>query len=353
MPEISLLQPTVLRGVVERFTAPESLELLPRIPQTPHPFPTVQWEIMRGARAVARPNVPNSEAHIVPQHGRSTQSAAFVYLREKKVFTPTTLHWLRQAANNVSELSKIRAEESVMREVQDLNTRFDNFAELMLWKALMGNLVLDYPDVQADIDYKFLASHKPHPAVAWNTATPGQIVEDVRAWKRLIVKDGRVKPTEAFATEKTMARIFTAFANVGAASPGTAGGVLLSDRMKDQYYQTGILPGFMGLNWKPQEAVYDATGASYTASPTDPWQETQFLADDDIIIANLTDGRPIEMYIGPTADDSAPSGYTGKFAKTWKAEDPSNRQYLLEWNLLPIITRPEQVVAVKNVLSTS
>lgn len=349
MPDISLLQPTVLRGVVERFTAPESLELLSRVPQTPHPFPSVQWEIIRGSRAVARPNVPNSEAHIVPRLGRANASAAFVYLREKKVFEPTTLHWLRQAANSVSELARTQAEAAVLREVTDLNSRFDNFAEMCLWKSLTGNLVLDYPDVQANVDYKFLASHKPTVSVSWATATPAQIVENVRAWKRLITRDGRVAAKDAYTTELTMSRIFNAFANVGGASPATAGGILLSDRMKDQYYQTGILPGFMGLNWKPQESVYDATDAAYTSSPTDPWQETGFVADDSIIIGNFDENRPIEMFIGPTADDEAPDGYTGKFSKTWKDKDPSARQYLLEWNIMPVITRPEQIVYVGDV----
>lgn len=349
VPEISLLQPTVLRGVVERFTAPESLEMLSRVPTTPHPFPTVQWEVIRGSRAIARPNVPNSEAHIVPRLGRSSESASFVYLREKKVFEPTTLHWLRQAANNVGELAKIRAEEAVLREVKDLNQRFDNFAEFSIWQALTGKLTLDYPDVQAEVDYKFLPSHKPKVSASWATATPKQIVSDIRALKRLINRDGRVNANEAYATEKTIAYIFDAFANTGNAAVNFHGGVLLSDRMKDSYYQTGTLPGFMGLNWRPQEAVYDAAGAAYTASPTDPGQEQMFLADNALILGNFTENRPIELFIGPTADDEAPEGFTGKFAKTWKDKDPSARQYLLEWNLLPVITRPEQFVYVADV----
>jgi len=349
VPEISLLQPTVLRGVVERFTAPESLEMLSRVPQTANPFPTVQWEVIRGSRAIARPNVPNSEAHIVPRLGRSQESAAFVYLREKKVFEPTTLHWLRQAANGLSDLANTRAEEAVLREIADLNQRFDNFAEFMIWQALTGTLVLDYPDVQASVDYKFLASHKASVAASWATATPQQIVNDIRSIKRLINRDGRVKAVDAYATEKTISYIFDSFTTKGIAAPDTQGGVLLSDRMKDSYFQTGVLPGFMGLTWKPQEAVYDASGAAYTSSPTDPGQEEMFLSDDALIIGNFTENRPIEMIIGPTADDEAPDGFTGKFAKTWKDKDPSARQYLLEWNLLPVITRPEQFVYVSDV----
>lgn len=347
MAEISLLQPLVFRSIVEKFTAPESLKLLSTVPQTPHPFPTVNWEIIRGSRAIARPNVPNSEAHIVPRLGRDSASAAFVYLREKKVFEPTTLHWLRQAANSTADLAKSRAEEAVLREITDLNTRFDNFAEFLLWRSLTGNITLDYPDVQASVDYKFLPSHKPAPAASWATATPAQIIEDVRAWKRLVWRDGRVDATTAYASEKTISYIFDSFATTGATN--FSGGNLLSDRMKEQYYASGTLPGFMGLNWVVQESVYDASGAAYTSSPTTPGQETQFLADNAIVLGNFTEGRPIELYIGPTADDEAPENFTGKFAKTWKDKDPSARQYLLEWNLLPIIQRPEQLVYVADV----
>ena len=343
MPEISLLQPTVLRGVVEKFVAPETLTMLAKCPQTPWPFPTAQWEVIRGSRAIARPNVPNSEAHIVPRLGRSTESAAFVYLREKKVFEPTTLHWLRQAANSVSELAKTNAEAAVLREIGDLNQRFDNFAEYALWQALSGMLVIDTPDVQATIDYKFLASHKPTAGTPWVTATPAQIIADIRAWKRLIIRDGRAAAKEAFATELTISSIFTSFATAGASVPGG----LLSDRAKDAYFSTGVLPGFMGMDWSPQESVYDATGAGYTAAGSIPSTEQLFLADGNVLLGNFTDNRPVELMIGPTADDEAPDGFTGKFSKTWKDKDPSARQYLLEWNMLPVITRPEQFVMAK------
>lgn len=330
MPNISLLEPTVLRGVVEKFTTPETLTLLGRVPQTPWPFPSVTWDIIKGSRMVAKPNVPNSEAHIVPRLGRSQASAAFVYLREKKVFNPTTLHWLRTPG----ELAATNAEKAVLREVADLNQRFDNFAEFMLWGALKGRLDFEFPDVVASVDYQFPASHKPSPGVGWDTATPQQIVGDIRAWKRLIRRDGRVDVREAFATELTMAYIFDSFAANGA-NPA----ILLSDRMKDQYYQSGTLPGFMGINWQTVESVFD----------DDAGNSTLFVPDNALFMGNYTDQRPIEMMIGPTADDEAPDNFTGKYAKTWKEKDPSARQYLLEWNLLPVVTRPEQMIYIADV----
>src|SRR6187431_2637358 len=97
--------------------------MLNRIDKTPHPFPSAQWDVIRGSRTIARPNVPNSEAHIVPQLGRETLAAAFIYLREKKVFSPTTLYWIRTPG----DIAKVNAERAVLRELGDLNRRFDNF----------------------------------------------------------------------------------------------------------------------------------------------------------------------------------------------------------------------------------
>lgn len=333
MPDIPLLQPVVLRGVIEKLVTPANLIMLNRLDKTPWPFPQAAWDVVVGSRNIAKPNVPNSEAHIVPRLGRSQESAAFVYLREKKVFSPTTLHWLRAPGTLAGDY----AEASVLREINDLNQRFDNFAEFCIWRMLTGTLVLDFPDVQATVDYKMPASHKPFVGTSWATATPVQIQQDFRAWKRLMARDGQVAPKEVLLTEPTMALIFESFArNVG-------GLVLMSDRMKDQYFQTGTMDGFLGLKWTIAESVYQ----------DDAGLLNLYLPDNALIVANLDDNRPVEMMIGPTADDDAPPGFTGKFSKTWKEKDPSARQYLLEWIFLPVMTRPEQLIYVADVTATS
>lgn len=331
MPDISLLEPMVLRGVVEKLTAPENLLLLNQLPRTPWPYPSATWDVIRGSRQVARPNIPNSEAHIVSQLGVSQEAAAFIYLREKKVFTPTTLHWLRTPG----EIARTNAEAAVLREVKDLNQRFDNFAEWACWKALTGTLTLDYVDVQATVNYSLAASHKPGvPSTVWSSATVASLRSDLIAWKRLITRDGRVPARDLWATEATIAKAMAPFM-------GSSGGygTSLSDRMKDEWFASGVLPGFLGLDWHATEAVYDDTAGN----------RTLFVPDDALFITNLRDNRAMEIFEGPTADDEAPEGFTGKFSKTWKEKDPSARQFLLEWNFLPVITHPEQVVFVANV----
>lgn len=329
MPEISLLQPTVLRGVVQKLQSPENLTMLNAIPQTPWPYPTAKWDVIKGSRNIASPNVPNSEAHIVPKLGISQETASFIYLREKKVFEPTTIHWVRTPG----DIAARNAEAAVLREVTDLNTRFDNFAEYCIWQALSGTLTLDYTDVKATVDYKFPTSHKPTVANSWASATPQQIRDDVTAWKRLISRDSRVAPDTIFVSEPTLNYVFKAFQS------DQTSALLLSDRQKDQFFSTGSLPGFLGMNWRVQESVYDDTNGT----------QTLFLPDNALVMGNFSTNRPIELMIGPSADDEAPENFTGKFSKIWKEKDPSARQFLIEWHFLPIITRPEQFVYVADV----
>jgi Phage major capsid protein E len=357
MPDISLLEPMVLRGVVEKFVTPDTLTMLSRLDQTPWPFPSVTWDVVKGSRMIATPNVPNSEAHIVSRLGRSQESASFIYLREKKVFQPTTIHWIRTPG----EIAAINAERAVLREINDLNIRFDQFAEWSIWQALTGTLTYAYPDVQATVNYKFPSSHVISVATPWisgvgasnlsqvgtrlqGTLTykaPIQIVEDVRSWKRLVQVHGRVPAREVFATSVTMAALMEAWVSATTGSTVSIPATMLSDRMKDQYYSDGIIDGFMGLKWTQIEQVYeDVTG------------NLQFFVPDGILyLGNYTDQRPMELMVGPTADDEAPEGHTGKYAKTWKEHDPSARQYLLEWNLLPVITRPEQMLYVTGLIT--
>ena len=129
----------------------------------------------------------------------------------------------------------------------------------------------------------------------------------------------------------------------------------MSDRMKDQYFESGELPGFLNMTWRTNDSIW---GTGYGVPLTDNTTAklgqinaaqgaTQFLPDNSLMIGNFTANRPMELYVGPTADDDAPLNFTGKFAKTWKEKDPSARQYLLEWSIMPVITRPDQFIYVE------
>lgn len=350
--EISLLQPTVFRGLIERFTAPEEMTLLNKVQKTSNPFPTISWEAVRGSRTIAGFNVPNSEADIVDSIGRETFAASFAYLREKKVFTPTTIHWLRQAANSTTDYNRVQAERAVLQEVEDLNRRFDNRAEWMLWQAIQGSVDITLKSGSTQtVDFGFRNDHFLDVAKDWRKADPTSIVQDIRAAKRLVREHGGVAVTDAFTNEATFDAIFDTFVQGGTTATGEAKapGAYITDAMKAQYYASGTLPNFLGVNWSIQDSVYDATDAAYTDNPTSPYEEQKFLADNKIVFGNFQANRPVELVQGPTADDDAPQGFTGKFAKTWKSPDPSARQYLIEWHVLPIVTRPDQFVVIDDI----
>lgn len=339
--DVSILQPEIMWQVIQKLPYPNSAVLSSALPRTPWPYPSVTWDVIKGSQNVAKPNMPNAEAHIISAVGVSQESASFIYTREKKVFEPTTLHWLKAPGtlNNIQN-----AEQAVLREMTDLNQRVDNYVELTCWRALSGTINVTYPSgATVTVDTKIPASHKPVPAVSWSTATPQQIIADVKAWKLLVARDGGVQATDAWLTTLTMDIIFNSWASYNTNFPG----VLLTDAMRDSYYKTGTMPGFMGLDWHIVESFYTADavpgGAYGTGNPT------SFVNDNQLFITNLDDNRPMEIFEGPSADDEAPQGFTGKFTKTWQEKDPSARQILLEFYFMPVITRPESIVAISDV----
>lgn len=346
MPDISLLEPLVLNGVVQKFTAPQNLALLPNLPSSPSNAPDyVTWDVIKGSRQLAGFNWPGAEAQMVDQLGRSQEKASLAYVRLKKTFQPQLIHWLRDPG----QIASTNAEAYVLRELQDLSQRIDLMQEQLCWNALRGSSTITYPDgYSTTVNYGFPSSHLVSSATGWTTATPVSIVEDIVLWKRLIQTHGRVAAKDAYCSVLTINKIFNAFAANGGTTVNSSVttnatsypmGGMLSDRMKDAYYSNNILPGFCGLDWHPVEEVYtDANG-----------NLTRFVGDGtasnaEVFIGNYTDQKPLEVKLGKSADDSAPEGMYGKFTKTWKQEDPSARLVLMELHFLPVVYRPEQFV---------
>lgn len=351
MPDISLLDPEIINGVVAKFTTPQDLALLNTVPSSPSSAPDyVTWDVLKGSRQAASFNVPNAEATVLDNLGRSQESAKLAYVRVKKFFSPTTMHWLRAPG----QIAQTQAEQYVLRELTDMNQSVDLLQEQALWGALRGSFTYDLPDgATATVNYGFPSSHMVSSAVTWSTATPQNIVDDIFAWKRLITTHGRVKPTDAYCSTKTIQTIIDRWAagsvlvtnsSVTTNATSAAMGGLMSDRMKDAYYAGGTLPGFMDLNWHGIDEVYTDSNGNLTYFVGDGSN-----SNAEVFIGNFTEQRPVEIKFGKTADDSAPEGFWGKFTKTWKQEDPSARIALMELHFLPIVTRPEQLVYCSNV----
>ena len=69
--------------------------------------------------------MPNSEAHVVSRLGRQQESAALHLPSREEGLPADHDHWLREPG----QIAAVNAERAVLREINDLNIRFDNFAE--------------------------------------------------------------------------------------------------------------------------------------------------------------------------------------------------------------------------------
>src|SRR3954462_11027723 len=118
MPQISLLQPTILNGFIRERPFPQNLLGLSLMGgPTGYPWPYWSYDIIRGTNRMSKPNVPNSEAQLRAMQGLGHVTGSFLYMRDKKQFTPTTLYWLRQPG----ELARGNAEAMVSREIAELD----------------------------------------------------------------------------------------------------------------------------------------------------------------------------------------------------------------------------------------
>jgi hypothetical protein len=326
MPDISILEPRVINGVIEKFLIPQNLMGLSMVPQRSHPFPVWQYDIVSGTRGVASTTTPGSMGKIVVKSTIGTIAGGFIYSREKKIFDPVTLHWLREpgqvAANN--------AEREVLRELQELSARFDRLKEFFIWKMFSGSLSYTRDNTIVSIDYLMSATHKPTAATYW-TNPNSDPMDDIRAWKQLVTHDGHAVVTDAYLNVKTM----QALQNHAKVRQ------MMSDRQRDTYYSEGFLPRFQTLDWHEYDLgfVDDFTDVNNPAFTT--------YIPDGYIVFMAKERDPWVMLQGPSADDEAPNGYTGRFTKTWKEKDPSARQVLMEESSMPILLRPEQLVYAK------
>jgi len=324
MPELTLLEQKVLTGVIQQYVAPPENVGRRLFKKKSHPFTNAEWDVIKSNRYRSSPTIPNREGRIVGQMGVGKKTATFIYVREKKVFEATTLHWLRAPG----ELARNKAEEHVRRETKDLNDRIERLVESYCWEALKGEITVVYDDGETapvTIDMGIDATHKPTASPLWGGDSDDPI-GDVAAWKRLMAKDAGVKIGDVYLASTAMEKIYK-LAEVQA---------LLSNERKDEYLLTGKIKGLFGFDWN----TFDGGYVNYS----DVF--VPYLDENHMLMVS-TQGSPFILLEGLSADDDAPKGHTGKFAKSWKEKDPSARQVLVEYNFIPVLLRPDQIIYAK------
>lgn len=331
MPDIPLLQPRVLNGFVIDKPFPQNLLGLQLVgTREPYPFPTWSYDIIRGNLLMSKPNVPNSEAYLRGQQGVGSAAGSFIYMRDKKMFEPTTLYFLRMPGT----LNARNAEFAVAREVKDLDDAIERFVEYCIWQMFInGTLTVSRPDAPpVTVDYKVPNSHKVTASPLWSSTSTADVLGNVAVWKQQIVIDSTFTPTDIFMTTSS----FNSYV-----MQNTALRNVLSNEQKAEYVATGTVRGMAGMNW-----------TSYDLSYVDDWSTpgtqvtTQYIPNNKLLMM-AKDGDPWKIWEGLSSDHQALAqnpNYTGKFTKSWVEEDPSNRVVLEEYPFIPILQRPYNIL---------
>lgn len=322
MPELAILEQKVLTGIIEKYVAPPENVARAMFRKQSYPFTNLEWDVLKGSRERSTPTLPNREAIIVKQLGVGKKTASFIYVREKKAFEPTTLRWLREPGN----LAKSSAEAAIRRETKDLNDRLERLVESYCWSALAGVITVTYEEGNSvAVDMGYQSSHKPTVSTAWSDAG-ADIIGNIYAWKKLVQQDTGFDATDIYLPGDTMEYVYKNTAIKG----------LFSEKHKWQYLQTSTIEGLLGLNWHVFNGGYENSVGTFIP----------YISADYVIMMS-TGGNPFQLYEGLSADEDAPRNHTGKFSKSWLTTDPSARFFLIEYNFMPIVQRPDNIIYAK------
>lgn len=324
MPEISILQPRVLNGVITEFEGPENL-VGRTLVGTPvgDPNPTWEYDIIRASRgAQTSYNSPNAEAQVLDQMTIGHMEGQYAYMRDKKVFNATTLRWLRAAGE--SAVAARNAEARVLDELQDMRLQQMRAEEIAIWAMLTGSWAYTMINgVTVTVNYQLPTTHNVTVGTSWGAGGDDPI-GDIQSWKRVVERDAGFPIRTAYLNSVTMG-VFVTLAEVTAQ---------LSDRQKDSYTREGIVPRFFGIDWVEYDGGYVNSAGTYVP----------YIANDQIIFLAPGGSPAWAMKYGPAADLDAPDLHTGPFSKTWVEPDPSGRQVLMEINYMPALFKPNQIL---------
>ena len=183
--EIGLLEPRMLRETVREFEGPESLRgrTLMGAPDG-DPNPTWEYDIQRQSRgAQLIHNTPNSEGQVLDQLTIGHAEGGYAYMRDKKVFNPTTLRWLREAGKNL--VARGQAERKVLAELEDMRMQQFRAEEVAIWAMLQGTWTYTMiGGTTVTVNYQLPASHSPTVGTSWGAGGDDPL-GDIRAWKQI------------------------------------------------------------------------------------------------------------------------------------------------------------------------
>ena len=339
MGEIAILDPRVLPRVVRQYDAAESLIGKSLVTEESDTQPTWEYDIeVHTQAALTKYVAPNGEAVLVDQLPVGHMAGSYAYQRMKKRFNPSTLRLLRRVGEGLA--SAAAGEERVVRETQAFRAEMVRAEEKAIWDMMRGSWTFTTESgVQYTIDYGVPSNHKVTVSTTWGEAGDDPI-GDIAAMKRRVSRDCGYPIARAYMNEKTITKfkeLPEVSGGINSTSATTKQGQL-SEEQKREFQNERRISRFHGIDWIEYDAGYLAGGIGSLYTP--------YIPDDVIIFVVDSPSNPFVFKYGPSIDDSAPADWTGPFTKTWKEEDPSARNVLIEVQYMPILLNPFKVATL-------
>ncbi len=310
--------------IVRRFPRPQHIGAA-FFPEKPIAGEIAGWDVVKGARNMARYVAQGGEAHVSTLLPRLRLSAATALIKEKKTIDEATKNFI----DRPGAYDEPYGEQAITDELEALDRMIENRREASRWYALTnGQLDVSQSDpaVRFVVDYGMDATHKiaKTGTEKWNDLTNSKPMDDLLEWKILIAKDSGVNATDMYCNSTVMRYL------VGNSDIRD----LLKYQVGDMLAKNGYITTLAGINI----TVYDTTYV-------DDNGDVQYYIPNDKVILVAREGLG-KTFVSPT---DVPVGDTtkkvvGKFSYSWVTKDPVDTWMLVGVRELPVIQNPDQLV---------
>lgn len=277
------------------------------------------WDEIHQSRDLAKFTHPDSEANTNEERKVIKRSATTAPIKEKKSLDPSTLAWLREPGTEHQQ----RGRQAVTDEMEDLSGKVDRLVEWMIWEALHGQLIVNQDDVKFSVDYGIPSDHKDSPSTLWDDTANATVIENLKSWKTMIQEDSNQQADRVFMPEEVMTYVI---------KNESVRDMIGENTLTEQVARTGQIQRLANLDL----VVYDS---GYVDESGD---FQKFVGNKDVIMTTSPETNFGRMYTAPATDPKS-NFQPGRFSKSWEEEDPATTQVLIEYHVLPVILKPENI----------
>lgn len=323
---INMFDTRVMLAALEQMLPPKSFLLdtfFPTIETSSTKY--VDIDIVKGKRRLAPFVSPKNQGKMVERIGFTTNTYEPPYVKPKMI-TTADLFLRRQAGETIygaQKTSQERAEEQLGKDLMELSEMITRREEWMAAQLLQtGAVTVSGDGVSDTIDFGMAVSHKITLTGndLWSDQTNSTPLEDLRAWRRLIMKDSGMTPNvvvmgsdalDAFLDHPSVTgKLDTRRIDLGMIDPTTfPNGAIYYGTIKDVALDLWVYD-----EWY----LDDSTGT-----------ETPMIGTKKVIMGS-TQARTARHY-GAIEDVEFPGDVSvDRFPKSWIEKDPSRRILMVQ-----------------------